>query len=67
MGLCLPTHGLGRRDEEMRPAKIAQWAERFGSHSVWCSDHILVTRKPGRPRMHSAVQGPSPCRTSACK
>jgi alkanesulfonate monooxygenase SsuD/methylene tetrahydromethanopterin reductase-like flavin-dependent oxidoreductase (luciferase family) len=47
MGLCMPTHGLGRRDEEMRPAKIAQLAERFGSHSVWFSDHILVTRKPG--------------------
>jgi alkanesulfonate monooxygenase SsuD/methylene tetrahydromethanopterin reductase-like flavin-dependent oxidoreductase (luciferase family) len=52
------THGLGMRDEEiwrlqvlpaaeMRPAKIAQLAERFGYHSVWCSDHILVTRKPG--------------------
>jgi alkanesulfonate monooxygenase SsuD/methylene tetrahydromethanopterin reductase-like flavin-dependent oxidoreductase (luciferase family) len=39
--------GLGMRDEEMRPAKIAQLAERFGSHSVWFSGHILVTRKPG--------------------
>ena len=50
--------GLGMRDEEIwrrqvfpaeeiRPAKIAQLAERFGYHSVWCSDHILVTRKPG--------------------
>ena len=37
------------------PAKIAQLAERFGYHSVWFSDHILVTRKPGRTRMHSAV------------
>jgi len=52
------THGLGMRDEEiwrlwvlpaakMRPAKIAQLAEQFGYHSVWCSDHVLVTRKPG--------------------
>ena len=41
------THGLGMRDEEMRPAKIAQLAERFGYYSVWCSDHVLVTRKPG--------------------
>lgn len=31
----------------MRPAQIAQRAERFSSHSVWCSDHILVIRKPG--------------------
>jgi putative tryptophan/tyrosine transport system substrate-binding protein len=58
MGLGMHTHGLGRRDEErwrlqvfpaaeMRPVKIAQLAERFGYHSVWCSDHVLVTRKPG--------------------
>ena len=47
MGLCMPTHGLGMRDEERRPAKITQRAERFGYHSVWFSDHILVTRKPG--------------------
>jgi hypothetical protein len=31
----------------MRPAQIAQLAERFSSHSVWCSGHILVIRKPG--------------------
>ena len=53
------THSLGIRDEEiwrlqvlpaaeMRPAKIAQLvAERFGYYSVWFSDHVLVTRKPG--------------------
>jgi alkanesulfonate monooxygenase SsuD/methylene tetrahydromethanopterin reductase-like flavin-dependent oxidoreductase (luciferase family) len=52
------THGLGMRDEEIwrlwvlpdaeiRPAKIAQLAEQFGYHSVWCSDHDLVTRKAG--------------------
>jgi alkanesulfonate monooxygenase SsuD/methylene tetrahydromethanopterin reductase-like flavin-dependent oxidoreductase (luciferase family) len=54
----MPTHDLGMREEERgrrqvfpaaerRPAKIAQLAERFGSYSVWCSDHILVTSKPG--------------------
>jgi alkanesulfonate monooxygenase SsuD/methylene tetrahydromethanopterin reductase-like flavin-dependent oxidoreductase (luciferase family) len=37
----MTTHGLGRREEERRPAQIAQRAERFSSHSVWCSDHIL--------------------------
>jgi len=65
------THGLGMRDEEiwrlqvfpaeeMRPAKIAQLAERFGYHSVWCSDHILVTRKPGSDSNELCLSGAEP-------
>ena len=65
------THGLGMRDEEigrlqvfpaeaMRPAKIAQLAERFGYHSVWCSDHVLVTRKPGADSNELCLSGAEP-------
>ena len=65
------THGLGMRDEEiwrlqvspaeaMRPAKIAQLAERFGYHSVWCSDHVLVTRKPGSDSNELCLSGAEP-------
>jgi hypothetical protein len=65
------THDLGIRDEEiwrlqvfpaqeMRPAKIAQLAERFGYHSVWFSDHILVTRKPGSDSNELCLSGAKP-------
>jgi alkanesulfonate monooxygenase SsuD/methylene tetrahydromethanopterin reductase-like flavin-dependent oxidoreductase (luciferase family) len=65
------THGLGMRDEEigrlqvfpaaeMRPAQIAQLAERFGSHSIWFSDHILVTRKPGSDSNELCLSGAEP-------
>lgn len=54
IALFMDTHGLGVRDEEMwrlqvlpaeemQPVKIAQLAERSGYHSVWFSDHVLVT------------------------
>ena len=71
MGLFMHTHGLGMRDEEIgrlqvfpaaerRPAKMAQLAERFGSHSVWCSDHVLVTRKPGADAHELCLSGAEP-------
>jgi hypothetical protein len=67
----MPTHGLGRRDEERgrrqvcpaverRPAKVAQLAERFGYHSVWCSDHVRVTRKPGSDWHERYLSGAEP-------
>lgn len=54
IALFMNTHGLGMRDDEMwrlqevpatemRPAKLAQRAEKNGFHSVWFSDHVLVT------------------------
>ena len=45
---------------ERRSAKIAQLAERFGYHSVWCSDHILVTRKPGADSNELCLSGAEP-------
>jgi alkanesulfonate monooxygenase SsuD/methylene tetrahydromethanopterin reductase-like flavin-dependent oxidoreductase (luciferase family) len=60
MGLGMHIHSLGRRDEEMRPAKSAQLAERFGYHSVWCSDHILVTSKPGADSHALCLSGAKP-------
>jgi hypothetical protein len=65
------THGLGMHDEEiwclpvlpaeeMRPAQIAQLVERFGYHSVWCSEPILVTRKPGADSNELCLSGAEP-------
>jgi hypothetical protein len=50
MGLGMPTHGLGMRDEEMR----------FGYHSVWFSDHVLVTRKLGSDSNELCLSGAEP-------
>ena len=71
MGLGLHTHGPGMRAEERgrlqvvpaaerRPAKIAQRAERFGYYSVECSDHSLVTRKPGSASHEFCLAGAEP-------
>ena len=54
IGLFMDTHGLViRREndiyiqevpaEDMRPVQIAQLAERLDYHSVWFSDHVLMT------------------------
>jgi alkanesulfonate monooxygenase SsuD/methylene tetrahydromethanopterin reductase-like flavin-dependent oxidoreductase (luciferase family) len=70
------THGLGMRDEERwrlqvfpaaktRPAKIARLAERFGYHSVWFSDHVLVTRKPGSDSHERCLSGAEPVPNNA--
>jgi alkanesulfonate monooxygenase SsuD/methylene tetrahydromethanopterin reductase-like flavin-dependent oxidoreductase (luciferase family) len=76
MGLGMPTHGLGMRDEEIgrlqvfpaaerRPAKVAQLAERFGYPFVWCSDHVLVTRKPGSDSHELCLSGAEPVPNNA--
>jgi alkanesulfonate monooxygenase SsuD/methylene tetrahydromethanopterin reductase-like flavin-dependent oxidoreductase (luciferase family) len=76
MGLSMPTHGLGRRDEERgrrqvcpaverRPAKVAQLAEQFGYHSVWCSDHVRVTSKPGSDWYERYLSGAEPVPNNA--
>ena len=44
------THSLGIRDEEMR----------FGYHSVWFSDHVLVTRKLGADSNELCLSGAEP-------
>jgi hypothetical protein len=38
----------------------AQLAARFGYHSVWCSDHILVTRKPEADSHELCLSGAEP-------
>ncbi len=55
IGLYMPTHGVGLRDEkawfwqnvpavEMRPVQVAQQAERLGYHSVWVGDHVTMPK-----------------------
>jgi hypothetical protein len=71
MGLGMPTHGPGMCAEERgrlqvvpsaerRSAQIAQRAERFGDYSVECSDHSLVTRKPGSDSHELCLAGAEP-------
>lgn len=53
IGIAMPTHGLLRRDEsdfflqvidpaDVKPVEFAQHAERFGFHSLWFSDHVVM-------------------------
>ena len=55
------THSLGIRDEEMR----------FGYHSVWFSDHVLVTRKLGADSNELCLSGaepvPNTCSEGGCQ
>jgi hypothetical protein len=47
--------GRGDVAGEDRPA-----GERLGYHSVWCSDHVLVTRKPGADSNALCLSGAEP-------
>ena len=61
IGLFMPTHGLGNRDEEdwfvqptpvaeLRPVAIGQRAEQLGFHSLWFGDHVtmpIAAEEPG--------------------
>ncbi len=55
IGIYMPTHGVGLRDEEawfwqdvpareMRPVEVAQQADRLGYHSVWFGDHVTMPK-----------------------
>ena len=55
IGIYMPTHGVGLRDEEawfwqdvpareMRPVEVAQQAERLGYHSLWFGDHVTMPK-----------------------
>jgi len=55
IAVAMPTHGLLTRDEQdfylqriepenVRPIEYAQHAEKFGYHSLWFSDHVVMGR-----------------------
>lgn len=78
VSLMMPTHGLLFRNEEnaFLPApdrnvdvvEVAQLAERLDYHSLWFSDHVLMTRSSdsGHPANWSgerAYPGDATCST----